>query len=179
MNFNQKRGYFQLRGEEEDENPNKLIEFYSLKIIDVIADEPQKGKADVWYSLKLENGWIYRRSSKTPLFDWKDKTRDFIVTTELNNDGTIKRDKEGVEKRSFRAPNENDWTLIKKKTEQEIEQNRKTVGAYIYDTLLQNPAQKIKGKLVRTIERKFYKEELNQILAKQIEFHSELQSEEL
>lgn len=39
LNFNQKRGYYQLRGEEEEENPNKLVEYYSLKIVDVIADE--------------------------------------------------------------------------------------------------------------------------------------------
>ncbi len=179
LNFNQKRGYYQLRGEEEEENPNKLIEFYSLKIVDVFADEPQKGKSDIWYSLVLENGWIYRRSSKTPLFDWKDKTRDFIVTTDLNDDGSIKTDKDGNEKRSFRAPSENDWTLVKKKTEQEIDQSHKTVGTYIYETLLQNPKQKIKGKLVRTIERKFYKEELKQILEKQKEFHPELQNEDL
>lgn len=179
LNFNQKRGYYQLRGEEEEENPNKLVEFYSLKIVDVVADEPQKGKADIWYSLKLENGWVYRRSSKTPLFDWKDKTRDFIVTTDLNDDGTVKTDREGNEKRSFRAPAETDWTLVKKKTEQEIDQSHKTVGAYIYDTLLQRPKQKIKGKLVRTIERKFYKTELKQILEKQKEFHPELQSEDL
>ncbi|MFT3903072.1 MAG: HNH endonuclease domain-containing protein [Niabella sp.] len=179
LNFNQKRGYYQLRGEEEEENQNKLVEFYSLKIVDVVADEPQKGKADIWYSLKLENGWVYRRSSKTPLFDWKDKTRDFIVTTDLNDDGTVKTDREGNEKRSFRAPAETDWTLVKKKTEQEIDQSHKTVGTYIYDTLLQNPKQKIKGKLVRTIERKFYKTELKQILEKQKEFHSELQSEDL
>src|SRR5690554_5413938 len=37
LNFNQKRGYYQLRGEEEDENPNKLVEFYSLKVVDVKA----------------------------------------------------------------------------------------------------------------------------------------------
>lgn len=43
-------------------------------------------KVDIWYSLHLENGWIYRRSSKIPLFGWKDKTRDFIVTTDLNDD---------------------------------------------------------------------------------------------
>lgn len=98
LNFNQKRGYYQLRGEEEEENPNKLIEFYSLKIVDVLADEPQKGKSDIWYSLILENGWIYRRSSKTPLFDWKEKTRDFIVTIDLNDDGSVKTDKEGNEK---------------------------------------------------------------------------------
>lgn len=179
LNFNQKRGYYQLRGEEEDENPNKLVEFYSLKIVDVVADEPQRGKSDIWYSLILENGWLYRRSSKIPLFDWKDKTRDFIVTTDLNDDGSIKTDKEGNEKRSFRAPSENDWTLVKKKTEQEIDQSHKTVGTYIYETLLQNPKQKIKGKLVRTIERKFYKEELKQILEKQKEFHPELQNDDL
>lgn len=113
LNFNQKRGYYQLRGEEEEENPNKRIEFYSLKILDVLADEPQKGKSEIWYSLVLENGWVYRRSSKIPLFDWKDKTRDFIVTTDLNDDGSIKTDKEGNEKRSFRAPKEDDWTLLR------------------------------------------------------------------
>jgi CRISPR-associated endonuclease Csn1 len=175
LNFNQKRGYYQLRGEEEEEdNPNKLVEFHSLRITDIIADETQKNKTDVWYSLVLENGWVYRRQSKTPLFDWKGKTRDFIVTTDLNSDGTIKTDKEGNEKRSFRAPSEDDWTLLKKKTEQEIDKSDKTVGVYIYDSLLKNPKQKIKGKLVRTIERKFYKEELRKILKKQIELQPEL-----
>lgn len=179
LNFNQKRGYYQLRGEEEEENPNKLVQFHSLKIVDVVADEAQKGKTDIWYSLVLENGWVYRRSSKTPLFDWKGKVRDFIVTTDLNDDGSIKTDKEGNEKRSFRAPSEDDWTLLKKKTEQEIDQSHKTVGAFIYDALLQNPKQKIKGKLVRTIERKFYKEELKAILKKQIELQPELFNNDL
>lgn len=179
LNFNQKRGYYQLRGEEEEENLNKLVEFHSLGVIDVAADEGQKGKADIWYSLTLENGWIYRRSSKIPLFDWKGKVKDFIVTTDLNDDGSVKTDKVGKEIRSFRAPGEDDWTLLKKKTEQEICLSGKTVGTYIYDALLQNPKQKIKGKLVRTIERKFYKEELKQILQTQKEFHHELQSNEL
>jgi CRISPR-associated endonuclease Csn1 len=172
LNFNQKRGYYQLRGEEEEENPNKRIEFYSLKVIEVKADEQQKDKDDIWYSMVLENGWIYSRSSKTPLFDWKDKTRDFIVTTDLNDDGEIKR-------RSFRAPSSDDWTLLKKKTEQDIDQSNKTVGIYIYDSLLQNPHQKIKGKLVRTIERKYYKEELVAILEKQIQVHPELKDDSL
>jgi len=179
LNFNQKRGYYQLRGEEEEENPNKLVEYHSLRVVDVTADEPQKDKTDIWYNVILENGWIYRRSSKIPLFDWKDKTKDFIVTTDLNNDGTIKEDKDGKEKRSFRAPSENDWTLLKKKTESDIEKSKETVGCYIYDTLLQNPSQKINGKLVRTIERKYYKQELKAILEKQKEFHAELNNAEL
>ena len=179
LNFNQKRGYYQLRGEEEEEKPNKLVEFHSLKIVDVIADEKPNNKGDLWYSLQLENGWVYRRSSRTSLFDWKDKVRDFIVTTDLNDNGTIKTDKEGNERRSFRAPSEDDWTLLKKKTEQEINKSDKTVGGYIYENLVQNPSQKIRGKLVRTIERKFYKEELFAILKKQIELQPELFTDDL
>lgn len=179
LNFNQKRGYYQLRGEEEEENPNKLVEFHSLKIVKVEAEAEPNGKGETWYSLHLENGWIYRRTSKTPLDDWQNKTREFIVTTDLNPDGTIKTDKEGAEKRSFRSPGEDDWTLIKKKTEQQIEKSNKTVGEYIYEALLQNPNQKIRGKLVRTIERKFYKTELKSILTKQMELQPELFTDEL
>ena len=178
LNFNQKRGYYQLRGEEQEEDQSKSVDFYSLKVVDVIADEENK-KGETWYSLVLENGWVYRRSSKIPLFEWKDKVRDFIVTTELNPDGTVKTDKEGVEKRSFRSPSEDDWTLVKKKTEKDISLSGKTVGEYIYDALLQSPQQKIRGKLVRTIERKFYKEELRRILQKQQQLHAELHSEDL
>ncbi len=179
LNFNQKRGYYQLRGEEEEENPNKLVEYHSLKIVEVKEDEAQKGKAEIWYSLILENGWIYRRSSKTPLFDMAGKTRDFIVTTDINDDGSIKVDSEGKEKRSFRAPKDDDWTLMKKKTEADIAKSKKTVGTYIYENLLLDPKQKIKGKLIKTIERHFYKSELKLILETQQKFHSELGNEGL
>jgi len=177
LNFNQKRGYYQLRGEEEEEKSNKQIEYYALKVIRVEATDEKKGK-DIWYNVHLENGWIYRRSSNVPL-DWEGKVKEFIVTTDLNDDGTPKVDKQGEVKRSFRAPQENDWTLIKKKTEADVADSHKTVGWYIYDTLLQKPQQKIRGKLVRTIERKFYKEELKQILEKQSVFHAELQNRDL
>lgn len=179
LHFNQKRGYYQLRGEEEEENQNKLVEFHSLKVVDVTADEPQKGKPEIWYSIILENGWVYRRANKNPMFDWKNKTKEFIVTTDLNEDKTVKTDKDGKEKRSFRAPNEDDWTLRKKKSESEIDKTKATVGQYIYNTLLANPNQKIKGKLIRTIERKYYKNELTQILRKQVEFHDQLKNAEL
>lgn len=179
LNFNQKRGYYQLRSEDEEENFNKLVEYHSLKIVGVTADEKLNVRGETWYSLHLENGWTYRRSAKTPLDDWKDTVRDFIVTTDLNDDGTVKTDKEGNEKRSFRAPDENDWILLKKKTEADIEQSQKTVGAYIYDTLLQNPSRKIRGKLVQTVERQFYKDELKKILERQVALQPDLFSEDL
>lgn len=176
LNFNQKRGYYQLRGEEE-ETPNKLVEYYSLKVEKVEDSGERKGK-DTWYNVHLENGMIYRRTSNIPL-DWEGKTKEFIVTTDLEADGSPKKDKKGNIKRSFRAPKDDDWTLIKKKTEADIDKIKMTVGAYIYDTLLQKPDQKIRGKLVRTIERKYYKNELYQILKTQSEFHEELRDKQL
>ena len=177
LNFNQKRGYYQLRGEEEETPTNKKIEYLALKVVSVEDTGEKRGK-DIWYNVHLENGWIYRRTSSVPL-DWVGKTKEFIVTTEINEDGTPKKDKEGNVKRSFRSPKEDDWTLIKERTQSDIEKSGKTVGAYIYDSILQNPNQKVRGKLVRTIERKFYKEELKNILDKQTEFHTELQNNEL
>lgn len=177
LQFNQKRGYYQLRGEDEEEQNDKLVEFHALKVVSVEATDDKKGD-DTWYNIHLENGWIYRRTSKYPL-DWVGKTKDFIVTTDLEKDGTPKKDKEGNVKRSFRAPKDDDWTLLKKKTEHDIEQSHKTVGCFIYDTLLAKPDQKIIGKLVRTVERKFYKEELRQILDFQKNCIPELQNEQL
>lgn len=173
LNFNQKRGYYQLRGEEEEDNAGKSVEFYALKVLSVEATDEKRGQ-DVWYNVHLENGWIYRRSSNVPL-DWTDQIKEFIVTTDLNPDGTPKIDKYGEVKRSFRAPKEDDWMLIKKRTEADIANSHATIGSYIYDTLLQKPQQKIIGKLVNTVDRKLYKEELNLILKKQCEFHTELQ----
>ncbi|MDY0104891.1 MAG: HNH endonuclease domain-containing protein [Lentimicrobium sp.] len=177
LNFNQKRGYYQLRGEEEEENPNKSVDYYALKVVNVERTDDKKGK-DYWYNVHLENGWIYRRPSNTFL-DWEGKVKEFIVTTDLDDEGNPKLDKEGDIKRSFRAPKEDDWTLLKKKTEADIDQSNKTVGTFIYDALLNKPNQKIRGKLIRTIERKFYRSELKAILEKQKDYHPELSDNEL
>ena len=177
LNFNQKRGYYQLRGEDEEEKSNKKVEFHALKVV-AVEDSGEKKGNETWYNVHLENGWIYRRTSNIPL-DWVGKIKEFIVTTDVNDDGTPKTDKDGNEKRSFRAPKEDDWTLLKKKTETEIYASHKTVGEFIYDSILANPNQKIIGKLIRTIERKFYKDELRKILEKQKEFHAELRDEKL
>ena len=45
------------------------------------------------------------------------------------------------------------WMKSKIKTQADIQQSHLTVGAYIFQALLADPKQKIKGKLVRTIER--------------------------
>lgn len=177
LNFNQKRGYYQLRGEDEEESVNKSKEFYALKVVRVEPTDEKKGK-ETWYNIHLENGWVYRRTSPVPL-KWEGMVKEFIVTTVLNEDGTPKSGKDGEVKRSFSIPKEDDWMLVKKKTETDIANSKKTIGAYIYDTLLQHPSQKIKGRLIKTIERKYYKEELRAILSRQLLFHPELQDRSL
>ncbi len=177
LNFNQKRGYYQLRGEEEQEDNKKSVEYYVLKVVAVEDSGERKGK-DIWYNVKLENGWIDRRASSVPL-DWTGKVKEFVVTTDLDDAGNPKKDKDGNVKRFFRAPKENDWGLLKTKTQTQIDESGQTVGAYIYDSLLRMPDQKIRGKLVRTIERKYYKDELRKILLKQTEFHAALQDHNL
>lgn len=175
LQFNQKRGYNQARGEEEEKS-NEKKEFMSLLVTDVQKDNESNGKT--WYNITLENGWVYHRPSSQPL-DWVGKKKNFIVTTKIDENGVEVRDKEGNVKRSFRAPDDNDWTLLKIKTEQDIIDSGKTIGEFIYDALLANPDQKIIGELVRVVERKYYKEELRRIITKQCEFIPELQDRTL
>ncbi|MGM9797464.1 MAG: type II CRISPR RNA-guided endonuclease Cas9 [Parabacteroides sp.] len=177
LHFNQKRGYYQTRGEEQEEDKSKKEEYYALKVIDVQDSGDKKGK-DTWWNVLLENNMVYRRPSKEKP-DWIGKIKEFIVTTQLNPDGTPKTDAKGEIKRSFRMPNENDWSLVKIKTQADIQKSHLTVGTYIFQALLANPKQKIKGKLVRTIERDFYKEELRQILEAQKQFIPQLNDREL
>lgn len=177
LNFNQKRGYYQLRGEDEEEKVGKIEEYYSLKVI-AVEDSGERKGSDTWFNIVLENGFVYRRPFREAP-DWIGKVKDFIVTTDVDVNGNPKMDKEGQVKRSFRMPKEDDWALLKKKTECDIDKSRKTVGEFIYDVLLNSPESKVRGKLVRTIERKYYRQELEAIIDKQIELNPDLQNDEL
>ena len=178
LNFNQKRGYYQTRDEEDnDEDKKKKEEYYALKVVDVINTNEKKGK-DTWFDIILENGMIYHRTAKeTP--DWIGKVKEFIVTTQLNEDGTPKLDKEGKVRRSFRMAEDDDWKLLKIKTQEDIKRSQLTVGEYIFGALLANPKQKIRGKFVHTIERDFYKNELTAILKCQQSLIPQLQDKNL
>lgn len=178
LNFNQKRGYNQLRDEVLEGSSDKKEEYLSLIVSSVTPDEDSKGK-DVWYNIRFENSdIIYRRKSKYPL-EWVGKKRNLIVTTKLDENGQPKLKKDGSIDYSVKSPNDDDWALQKIKTEQDLKASQQTVGQYIYAALLSNPSEKIRGGLVRTIERDFYKDELKQILNAQSAFHPELRNREL
>lgn len=175
LHFNQKRGYRPTRSElkEEDKNDDKREEYYSLKVVSVEDSGNKKGK-DTWWNVVLENGMIYPYANRE-CPDWVGKTKDFVVTTQLNDDGTEKLTKDGTVKRSFRAPKEDDWGLLKLKTQNDITKSELHLGSYIFRSLLQNPSQKIIGGLVRTVDRLLYDEELLAILTKQKELNPKLQ----
>lgn len=183
LHFNQKRGYYQSREETEDKDTSKREEYLKCKIIDVQKTGDKKG-AEFWFEMTLDNGLVYKRAGDDKLFDWKGSDREFVLTTQLDGEGNPALNKSGEVKYSFRAPEDKDWGLIKLRTENAIDEfNRthKTVGTgiYIYETLLEEPSQKIVGGLVRTVERKYHKEELTAILEHQSKYHPEFTSNEM
>ena len=139
LQFNQKRGYHQLRGK---------------------ADEG------------LDDS-VYKRPSLVKP-DWEGKTQSFIATFQLDKDGNRKSDQP-----KLRSPQGDDWGQRKIKTEQDIEQSGLTIGAYIYQSLLHNPDQKIIGGHVQTVDRKLYLSELRSILDQQKKFIPQLNDHEL
>ena len=183
LNFNQKRGYYQLREEEEEENKENDFEIISSKIISVIKKDKDKKYNKYWYDIILENGLVYQAAFYNDfVYNWINQDREFIIERTSLKNGTEKVKLsylptfDEIDKMDKKEQDKY-YKKIKIKTENSI--GNKTVGCYIYDHILQNPNEKIKGKLVRTIERKYYKEELKAILEKQIALQPELFTDQL
>ena len=172
LNFNQKRGYYQLRGEEEELSEGKDKSFEVLKVRDIIDTGETIRNSDVkLYEVVFENDWKYDKPI-TKTENWEGKTKEFIVTTSTTKSGEVKRTFKAVD-------SEKDWAAIKAKTEKDIEYSKKYIGEFIYENLLSNPKQKIRGKLIKTIERKYYRAELEAILKEQTKHHPELLDKQL
>lgn len=178
LHFNQKRGYNQLRGEEDEDATRtaKTRTYFATQKISCIQETGVYKHLKI-FTITLENGETGKYFARN-VPEWEGQVKHIIVTVDTDKNGEDRLEEDGSVSRRFTIPSEKDWEekwkLVKIKTEQEIGASGKTVGAFIYDALLEQPGQKIKGKLVRTIERKFYKEELQNILDVQKEFHSEL-----
>lgn len=166
LNFNQKRGYYQLRGKDTDETKNQ--EFVQLKVKELL-DTGEKVKGQILFNVVFENGWRYDKKI-VKKENWIGRTKEFIVTKNTLKSGETKISYKAVDSQV-------DWPAVKAKTEQNIKTSGKSVGQFIYESLKDNAKQKIRGKLIKTIERKFYKQELVAILLQQAKYHPELTSE--
>jgi len=159
------------------------MEIISSKVLSVIKKNKDKKYDKYWYDITLENGLVYKAAFYNDLvYSWIGQEREFVVKRTLLKNGDEKIELSYLPTfdeiaKMDKKQQDKFYQKIKVKTESNI--GNKTVGAYIYDHLLQNPNQKIKGKLVRTIERKYYKDELKAILAKQIALQPEFFTENL
>ncbi|HPN70645.1 MAG TPA: HNH endonuclease domain-containing protein [Saprospiraceae bacterium] len=164
MSFNQKRGYFQLRGDELYEEKGTDKYFVSDTVIDIVeTGDVTRGQKQL--EIHLNDGLVGIYSSAY-IPDWNGKNIDFLVTEKVLKDGS--------KTVSFTTPKEEDWTFRKKRIESELENSHQTVAQRIYQALTREPHVKIRGKEVHTIDRKFYKNEMLSILQKQSEFYKEL-----
>ncbi len=179
MQFNQKRGYYQLRGKTDEEDSSSTEkgegkEYHELLVVKVENTGEKDKKGRIKYNILFENGWLWKRASNLAP-DWEGKKRPIIATFKLDKDGNRKEEQPS----SFSSPDEKSWGLRKIKTQHDIDQTNLTVGEYIYHLLLHNPKQKIIGEAVRTIDRSYYHNELIAILKKQTEYHPELKDRTL
>lgn len=181
LNFNQKRGYYQLR-EEEEQTSSKIRQYFDRqKVVDII-DTQTLYKGLKVLLVVLEDG-TKGKIFKKEIPDWIGLEKNIIVTVDIDKEGKDKYEADGSLSCRFNVPTEKEWEtewkLIKEKTQHDLDASHKKIGEYIFDSLLYNPMQKIRGKLVRVVDRKYYKEELYQILHKQQEYHAELNDAQL
>lgn len=184
LSFNAKRGYHQLRDEEGEEKNegkgSKVVEYQALEVLEVVdTGTKDKKSGRTWYDVRLSGGLVYHYPSATPPAWQPGHVLELIVTRQLDKDGRPKLDKDGQPKVTISKPKEDDWTLKMKKTEHDIDASGKYVGAYIYDNLLHHPEEKMRGGLVRHIQRKYYRAELHAILKAQQRFIPALRDREL
>lgn len=171
LHFNQKRGYMPSR---TDANVPAAKEGEKKEIVDVRvvgckAAEAAKGrKATKAVTLIFDDGG----EMTMPYYG---TTPEEMVGRQME---LLKTTKEGKTP-TYTNPGENDWTFKKEKSKERITSAHKTVGEYLYDSLLEEPDVKLTGGKVTVLDRELYKSELEAILTKQAEFHDELKSSTL
>ncbi|MGX1025245.1 type II CRISPR RNA-guided endonuclease Cas9 [Psychroflexus sp. MBR-150] len=177
-----------------------VVDIYPLEIKNVHYEKVD-GKHK--YTLKYHNGWEeIKPHKKNYTFKYKNalnKSYDYIVETVYDNNGELKT-QQGKE-RKLREPdlsdNSSDWTLLKKKTEKEAlafnfekgyinedtKEPKKYISTRIYGILKQDAKTgnrtKIIGGMFQVVDRDFYREELNQIIATQRKFHKNLEDKKV
>ena len=108
LNFNQKRGYYQLRGEEEQEHSSKNRKYFDSQVVIDIIDTNQTYKGMKVLSVILEDGTKGKIFNKE-IPDWIGQKKDIIVTVDLDKEGNDKYDENGELSCRFKIPTEQEW----------------------------------------------------------------------
>ena len=93
----------------------KLVEYMKLKVTDVINEvKTKRNMANHWYTVVFEGGVELKRTSPFKPFEIGDE-REMLVTTTLDRDGNIKKDKNGeiIKPKPKIFNSEEDWAFLK------------------------------------------------------------------
>lgn len=169
LNFNQKRGYKASRadGSEVDEDEGLKREVVDVTVTQAEVRDGKRGQSVL--AMTLDDGGVMEQpfaKGGDPKV-WIGQRLECLktTTTAKNGEKTVK----------YTRPSDDDWTLKKEKTKRDIGKvEGRTVGEYIYASLLANPAGKLRGGRVTVVDRSLYRGEIENILRCQERFHPEL-----
>lgn len=165
----------------------QISDLYNLTLSSIEHIEIDDKKAKHKYDFIYTNGWktekkkekfdvTYQKLEKQIKEEHKVITELFVISNKYDFNGKPESVVPNIKLPDFNSEGSKDWTLLKKKTEKEIIKSEKSLSGWIYDVLkndaITGERTKIIGGLFQTIDRKFYREELSQILKTQQKFHT-------
>lgn len=172
LSFNAKRGYNAERGDDDVEDESKKERLVTTRVA-FVEEEGTDAKGKTWFKLIFEE----KDSAGTPLCKKIPNLSDpeKMIGTEFS---LVVTERKNGDEPSVRYVGADDWKLRKARNEDKIKIGGKTVGAFIYESLLAKPDARIVREIA-TIDRSFYRSEAEAILRKQVDFILELRSREL
>ncbi len=96
LNFNQKRGYYQLRGE-EDEDATRTAQtriYFATEKIEEVTNTGQEYKGLKIFKVKLGNGETGKYYNKVEP-NWTGQLKNIIATVDLDKDGNDRKEDDG------------------------------------------------------------------------------------
>ncbi|WPO84325.1 HNH endonuclease domain-containing protein [Chryseobacterium sp. JJR-5R] len=177
-----------------------ISDLYNLTLANIKHTDIDDKKAKHKYDFIYTNGWktekkkekfdvTYQKLEKQIKEESKVITELFVISNKYDFTGKPESIVPNIKLPDFNSEGSKDWTLLKKKTEKDVisyniangflnkdGSAKHFISPKIYD-VLKNDAKtgertRIIGGLFQTIDRKFYREELYQIINTQRKFHT-------
>lgn len=179
----------------------KITDLYNLELYKIEKEETDNKKKKFKYHFHYKNGWVSSKDSEKGNYGYDKIQKEleennqgrnelFIVSAEYDAQGNPLKEFPSIKLPDFNSEGSKDWTLLKKKSEKEAlkfnisqgytntdKSSKHYISPKIYDVLKNDvkigKQTKIIGGIFQTIDRKFYQEELTDIINTQRKYHTE------
>lgn len=172
----------------------QISDLYNLTLVGINHAEIDDKNAKHKYDFVYTNGWNNEKKTKQLNASFQRISKEikennkivadlFVVKNSYDINGIPESIVPNIKIPDFNSEGSKDWTLLKKKTEKDIikfakDSNNPSISEWIYNEIIKkdveyNERTKIIGGIFQTIDRKFYRIELNQIINKQRNFHKD------